>query len=125
MDDRCLGVGLVHDSAPPWPEGLSIKKLSLVPNRFGRRLELIWSRASVRVRLVHVRSLLSRPQRGALQCCVHHTDLPPQHRPEDQKDASHLSGNAIATAYSIAAPALAVARPPPNPHTLKSPHPSG
>jgi hypothetical protein len=53
MDDRCLGVGLVHDSAPPWPEGLSIKKLSLVPNRFGRRLGLIWSRASVRVRLVH------------------------------------------------------------------------
>src|SRR5262249_54047787 len=64
-----------------------------------------------------VRSLLSRPQRGALQACVHHTDLPPQHRPADQKDASHLSGNAIATAYSIAAPALAVARPPPNPHS--------
>jgi DNA-binding transcriptional LysR family regulator len=53
MVDCGLGVGLVHDWAPPWPEGLSIKKLSLPPNRFGRRLGLIWSRASIRVRLVH------------------------------------------------------------------------
>jgi hypothetical protein len=50
---RFVGVGLVHDWAPPWPEGLSIKKLSLPPNRFGRRLGLIWSRASIRARLVH------------------------------------------------------------------------
>jgi DNA-binding transcriptional LysR family regulator len=53
MVDRGLGVGLVHDWAPPWPEGLSIKKLSLPSNRFGRRLGLIWSRASIRLRLVH------------------------------------------------------------------------
>jgi DNA-binding transcriptional LysR family regulator len=53
MVDRGLGVALVHDWAPPWPEGLSIKKLSLPPNRFGRRMGLIWNRASVRVRLVH------------------------------------------------------------------------
>jgi DNA-binding transcriptional LysR family regulator len=53
MVDRGLGVGLVHDWAPPWPGGLSIKKLSLPPNRFGRRLGLIWNRASIRVRLVH------------------------------------------------------------------------
>jgi DNA-binding transcriptional LysR family regulator len=53
MVDRGLGVGLVHDWAAPWPEGLSIKKLLLPPNRFSRRLGLIWSRASIRVRLVH------------------------------------------------------------------------
>jgi DNA-binding transcriptional LysR family regulator len=53
MVDRGLGVGLVHDWAPPWPEGLSIKKHSLPANQFSRRLGLIWSRASIRVRLVH------------------------------------------------------------------------
>jgi len=53
MVDRGLGVALVHDWAPPWPEGLTIKKHSLPANPFGRRMGLIWTRASVRVRLVH------------------------------------------------------------------------
>jgi DNA-binding transcriptional LysR family regulator len=53
MVDRGLGVALVHDWAGPWPEALSIEKLSLPPNDFGRRMGFIWSRASVRVRLVH------------------------------------------------------------------------
>jgi hypothetical protein len=39
------------------------------------------------------------------------------HRPADQKDPSHLTGYAIATAHSIAAATLAVARPRPNPHS--------
>jgi DNA-binding transcriptional LysR family regulator len=51
--DRGLGVGLVPDWAPPWPEGLSIRKLPLPPNRFGRRMGLVWSKASVRAQLVH------------------------------------------------------------------------
>jgi len=38
------------------------------------------------------------------------------HRPADHKNASHLSCNAIATAYPIASPTSAVARPEPNPH---------
>jgi DNA-binding transcriptional LysR family regulator len=54
MVDRGLGVALVHDWAPPWPEGLSLAKLPLPANQFGRRMGLIWTRASVRVRLVHV-----------------------------------------------------------------------
>ncbi len=52
MVDRGLGVALVHDWAPPWPEGLSLRKIPLPPNPFGRRMGLIWNRASVRVRLV-------------------------------------------------------------------------
>jgi len=53
MVDRGLGVSLMPDWAPPWPEGLSLSKLP-VPDgdQFSRRLGLIWSRASVRIRLV-------------------------------------------------------------------------
>jgi DNA-binding transcriptional LysR family regulator len=53
MVDLGLGVALVHDWAPPWPEGLALKKIPLPKNPFGRRMGLIWNRASVRVRLVH------------------------------------------------------------------------
>jgi DNA-binding transcriptional LysR family regulator len=52
MVDRGLGVALMHDWAPPWPEGLSLLKLPLPDNQFGRRLGLIWNRASVRIGLV-------------------------------------------------------------------------
>jgi DNA-binding transcriptional LysR family regulator len=52
MVDRGLGVALIHDWAPPWPEGLSLRKLPLPDNKFGRRLGLIWNRASVRIGLV-------------------------------------------------------------------------
>jgi DNA-binding transcriptional LysR family regulator len=53
MVDRGLGVALVHDWAPPWPEGLSLRRIPLPDNKFARRMGLIWNRASVRVRLVH------------------------------------------------------------------------
>lgn len=53
MVDRGLGVALMHDWAPPWPEGLSLVKIPLSDTRFARRLGLIWNRASVRIRLVH------------------------------------------------------------------------
>ena len=52
MVDRGLGVSLLHDWAPPWPEGLSLLKIPVPDNEFGRRLGLIWSRSSVRIRLV-------------------------------------------------------------------------
>jgi len=52
MVDRGLGVALVHDWAPPWPEGLSLSKSPVPDSQFGRRLGLIWSTASVRIRLV-------------------------------------------------------------------------
>jgi DNA-binding transcriptional LysR family regulator len=51
--DRGLGVSLVPDWAPPWPEGLSLAKLPAPHPSFKRRIGLIWTRTSVRVRLVH------------------------------------------------------------------------
>ena len=53
MVDRGLGVSLLPDWAPPWPEGLSLAKLP-VPGgaSFARRVGLIWPRASLRLRLV-------------------------------------------------------------------------
>jgi DNA-binding transcriptional LysR family regulator len=51
MVDRGLGVALVPDWAPPWPEGLSLRKLP-VPNRAHTRyIGLIWNRTSLRIRL--------------------------------------------------------------------------
>lgn len=53
MVDRGLGVSLLPDWAPPWPEGLALAKLP-VPNKgFGRRIGLMWPRSSLRLRLVH------------------------------------------------------------------------
>src|SRR5262249_60540524 len=54
MVDRGLGVSLMSDWEPPWPEGLSLAKLP-VPgaSAFARRVGLVWARASLRLRLVH------------------------------------------------------------------------
>ena len=52
MVDRGLGVSLVPDWSPPWPEGLSLRKLSLPGDRFTRYLGLLWTRASLRTGLV-------------------------------------------------------------------------
>jgi DNA-binding transcriptional LysR family regulator len=53
MVDRGLGVSLVPDWAPPWPEGLSLRKLSVPNPSFTRYIGLLWTRASLRIRLVH------------------------------------------------------------------------
>jgi len=54
MVNRGLGVSILPDWAPPWPEGLSIAKLPL-PNAgsFARRIGVVWARASRRLGLVH------------------------------------------------------------------------
>jgi len=54
MVDRGLGVSLLPDWAPPWPEGLSLAKVP-VPDAapFARRIGVVWSRASLRLRLLH------------------------------------------------------------------------
>jgi len=54
MVDRGLGVALLPDWKSPWPESPSLAKLR-VPDgtSFGRRVGLVWRRASVRLRLVH------------------------------------------------------------------------
>jgi DNA-binding transcriptional LysR family regulator len=53
MVDRGLGVAILPDWAPPWPEGLSLAKLPLPDRSFTRRTGLLWTRASLRVGLIH------------------------------------------------------------------------
>jgi DNA-binding transcriptional LysR family regulator len=52
MVDRGLGVSLVYDWSPPWPEGLSLRKLPVPSDRFTRHIGLLWTRASLRAGLV-------------------------------------------------------------------------
>jgi DNA-binding transcriptional LysR family regulator len=52
MVDQGLGVALVHDWTPPWPEGLSVRKIPVPGSVFARHIDLIWVRASLRLRLV-------------------------------------------------------------------------
>jgi DNA-binding transcriptional LysR family regulator len=50
--DRGLGVSLVPDWAPPWPEGLNLRKIPLPQPFEFRRIGLLWRRSSARIRLV-------------------------------------------------------------------------
>lgn len=52
MVDRGLGVSLVPDWARPWPEGLRLARLPLPVATEPRRIGIIWTRATVRLRLV-------------------------------------------------------------------------
>ena len=64
MVDRGLGVSLVPDWAPPWPEGLKLARIPLPQESVPRRIGVIWSRGTVRMRLVQV---LLQESVGALQ----------------------------------------------------------
>lgn len=52
MVDRGLGVSLVPDWARPWPEGLNLVRIPLPLACDPRRIGVVWSRASIRIRLV-------------------------------------------------------------------------
>jgi DNA-binding transcriptional LysR family regulator len=52
MVDRGLGVSLVPDWARPWPEGLHVVRLPLPRAAEPRRVGVLWTRSSIRVRLV-------------------------------------------------------------------------
>jgi DNA-binding transcriptional LysR family regulator len=54
MVDRGLGVSLLHDWAPPWPEGLRLVKVPVPRNPFERRIGLLWMRAAVRSHIVRL-----------------------------------------------------------------------
>jgi DNA-binding transcriptional LysR family regulator len=54
MVDRGLGVSLVPDWSRPWPEGLQLARLPLPEPSVPRHIGVIWSRGSVRLRLVTV-----------------------------------------------------------------------
>ena len=64
MVDRGLGVSLVPDWAQPWPEGLRLVRMPLPNPAVPRRIGIVWSRSSVRVRLVTV---LLQESRKAMQ----------------------------------------------------------
>lgn len=52
MVSRGLGVSLIPDFAPPWPEGLNIAKTLIAGNKYQRRIGMVWLRASARLRLI-------------------------------------------------------------------------
>jgi DNA-binding transcriptional LysR family regulator len=52
MVDRGLGVSLVPDWATPWPEGLQLVRLALPLAFEPRRIGVVWSRSSIRIRLL-------------------------------------------------------------------------
>lgn len=63
--DRGLGVSLVPEWAPPWPEGLSLAKLPLPASAPSRRVGLIWRRSSPRLRLIGALIDAAGQKRGA------------------------------------------------------------
>jgi DNA-binding transcriptional LysR family regulator len=65
MVDRGLGVSLVPDWARPWPEGLQLARIPLPNPSVPRRIGIVWSRSSVRVRLVTV--LLQESRKAMLE----------------------------------------------------------
>jgi DNA-binding transcriptional LysR family regulator len=64
MVDRGLGVSLVPDWAQPWPEGLRLARLPLPEECVPRRIGMVWSRSTVRIRLVTVLLQESRAPRS-------------------------------------------------------------
>lgn len=52
MVDRGLGVSLVPDWATPWPEGLRLVRLPLPLEFEPRRIGVVWSSSSIRIRLL-------------------------------------------------------------------------
>src|SRR2546425_704133 len=52
MVDRGLGVSLVPDWARPWPEGLKLARIPLPREFEPRRIGIVWSRSTIRLRLV-------------------------------------------------------------------------
>ena len=64
MVDRGLGVSLVPDWAKPWPEGLDPVRIPLPLPSEPRRIGMVWSRSTVRIRLVTVLLQESRAATG-------------------------------------------------------------
>ena len=58
--DRGLGVSLVPDWAPPWPEGLNLNKVRIEGEAFVRRIGLLWLRNAPSARMVKAFRLEAR-----------------------------------------------------------------
>jgi DNA-binding transcriptional LysR family regulator len=52
MVDRGLGVSLIPDFAPPWPQGLKLDKTPVGGDEYARFIGLVWRRASPRLSLI-------------------------------------------------------------------------
>lgn len=65
MVDRGLGVSLLPDWPPPWPEGLKLRKIPLPDRSFKRTVGLLWLRASLRAGLV--RAFLQEAQQTPMK----------------------------------------------------------
>ena len=64
MVDRGLGVSLVPDCAKPWPGRLDLVRIPLPLPSEPRRIGMVWSRSTVRIRLVTVLLQESRAATG-------------------------------------------------------------
>jgi hypothetical protein len=66
MVDRGLGVSLLPDWPPPWPEGLKLRKIPLPDRSFRRQIGLLWLRASLRAGLIRafLQEVLQRPAKS-------------------------------------------------------------
>jgi DNA-binding transcriptional LysR family regulator len=64
MVDRGLGVSLVPDWSRPWPEGLNLVRIPLPLASEPRRIGVVWSRSSIRIRLVN--AFLEEARRAVL-----------------------------------------------------------
>jgi len=53
MVDRGIGVTLLPDWPPPWPEGLKLRKVPLPGRGLTRRIGLCWDRSSLRLGLIN------------------------------------------------------------------------
>src|SRR5262249_13672992 len=60
MVARGLGVSLLPDWAPPWPENLALNRRRMDAPAFARRVGLMWMRDSASLRLVRVLQGLAR-----------------------------------------------------------------
>jgi DNA-binding transcriptional LysR family regulator len=69
MVDRGLGVSLVPDWTRPWPEGLKLARIPLPLAFEPRRIGIIWSRSTIRVRLVQ-----AFLQESRIAMAAHHAD---------------------------------------------------
>jgi DNA-binding transcriptional LysR family regulator len=52
MVDRGLGVSLLMDWGPPWPEGLKLRKIALPDRSLKRCIGLLWLRGSLRTGVI-------------------------------------------------------------------------
>jgi DNA-binding transcriptional LysR family regulator len=50
--DRGLGVSILPDWAPPWPEGLRLNKVAIDAPDLARRTGVLWQRSNRRIGLI-------------------------------------------------------------------------